>query len=97
MLIFRIKIKTVLDSISGPLLLTRYLTSILYREMFCFDQNIMKDKWINMGYEERELRPYREPAKDVLDSNRIGKHRSDSLHTCSVYWLQLQYLLISLS
>lgn len=34
-------------------------------------ENIMKDRWINMGYEERELKPYREPAKDVLDSDRI--------------------------
>ena len=35
-----------------------------------------------MGYEERELKPYREPAKDVLDSDRIGKHRSDSHMQC---------------
>ena len=33
----------------------------------------MKDRWINMGYEESELKPYKEPSKDVLDQGRIGK------------------------
>jgi len=37
------------------------------------DQNIMKDRWINMGFEESELKPYKEPSKDVLDQGRIGK------------------------
>ena len=26
-----------------------------------------------MGYEESELKPYKEPSKDVLDQGRIGK------------------------
>lgn len=37
-------------------------------------QNIMKDRWINMGMEENELKPYKEPPKDILDTKRIGKH-----------------------
>jgi MAP/microtubule affinity-regulating kinase len=35
---------------------------------------IMRDKWMNMGYEgEDELRPYTEPPKDVRDERRILK------------------------
>ncbi|XP_033735130.1 MAP/microtubule affinity-regulating kinase 3-like isoform X15 [Pecten maximus] len=34
-------------------------------------ENIMKDRWINMGYEDRELKPYREPPKDLVDPKRI--------------------------
>ena len=33
----------------------------------------MRDKWMNMGYEEDELRPYTEPVKDVRDERRILK------------------------
>ncbi|XP_065346875.1 MAP/microtubule affinity-regulating kinase 3-like isoform X5 [Cloeon dipterum] len=35
-------------------------------------QNIMKDKWMNMGYEEDELKPYTEPEPDFKDIKRIG-------------------------
>ena len=31
----------------------------------------MKDRWMNIGYEENELRPYKEASKE-LDSRRIG-------------------------
>ncbi|KAJ8309427.1 hypothetical protein KUTeg_014301 [Tegillarca granosa] len=34
-------------------------------------ENIMKDRWINMGYEDKELKPYKEPPKDHLDPKRI--------------------------
>ncbi|XP_072161690.1 uncharacterized protein par-1 isoform X5 [Bemisia tabaci] len=34
-------------------------------------QNIMKDKWMNMGYEEDELKPYQEPEPDYKDLKRI--------------------------
>lgn len=34
---------------------------------------IMRDKWMNMGYEEDELKPYIEPCKDVRDERRILK------------------------
>lgn len=33
----------------------------------------MKDKWMNMGYEEDELKPYVEPLPDLKDQKRIGK------------------------
>merc|ERR1719186_1563150 len=32
---------------------------------------IMKDKWMNMGYEDDDLKPYVEPIQDWADSNRI--------------------------
>ena len=32
---------------------------------------IMKDKWMNMGYEEDELKPYIEPVQDWADAKRI--------------------------
>jgi len=31
----------------------------------------MKDKWINMGHEEDELKPFIEPKLDVTDEKRI--------------------------
>lgn len=33
---------------------------------------IMKDKWMNIGYEDDELKPYVEPETDFGDSKRIG-------------------------
>ena len=32
----------------------------------------MRDRWINMGYEDKDLKPYREPLKDLIDPKRIG-------------------------
>jgi len=34
-------------------------------------ETIMKDKWMNMGYEEEELLPYTEPTLDISDQKRI--------------------------
>jgi len=34
-------------------------------------QVIMKDKWMNMGYEDDELKPYIEPVQDWTDPKRI--------------------------
>ncbi|XP_011300036.1 serine/threonine-protein kinase MARK2 isoform X5 [Fopius arisanus] len=34
-------------------------------------ENIMKDKWMNMGYEDDELKPYLEPEPDYKDHKRI--------------------------
>ncbi|CAG5059893.1 unnamed protein product [Parnassius apollo] len=34
-------------------------------------ENIMRDKWMNTGYEEDELRPYIEPQQDFKDHKRI--------------------------
>ena len=31
----------------------------------------MKDKWMNMGFEEDELVPYIEPVQDWADQKRI--------------------------
>lgn len=36
-------------------------------------ETIMKDKWMNMGYEDDELKPYIEPMADLKDQKRIGK------------------------
>ncbi|XP_029475897.1 LOW QUALITY PROTEIN: MAP/microtubule affinity-regulating kinase 4 [Rhinatrema bivittatum] len=37
----------------------------------CTLEQIMKDKWINIGYEGDDLKPYREPEEDFGDSKRI--------------------------
>ncbi|XP_068624417.1 serine/threonine-protein kinase MARK2-like isoform X3 [Battus philenor] len=34
-------------------------------------ENIMRDKWMNTGYEDDELRPYIEPQQDFKDHKRI--------------------------
>ncbi|XP_032881275.1 serine/threonine-protein kinase MARK1 isoform X4 [Amblyraja radiata] len=34
-------------------------------------EQIMKDRWMNVGFEEEELKPYGEPEPDYSDSNRI--------------------------
>lgn len=39
-------------------------------------QTIMKDKWMNMGYEDDELKPYVEPEPDYKDHKRIGESAS---------------------
>lgn len=36
-------------------------------------ETIMRDKWMNMGYEEDELKPFIEPQPDLKDAKRIGK------------------------
>jgi len=32
----------------------------------------MKDKWMNINYENDELKPYEEPSQDFCDNYRIG-------------------------
>uniref|UniRef100_A0A3Q3WVK7 non-specific serine/threonine protein kinase n=1 Tax=Mola mola TaxID=94237 RepID=A0A3Q3WVK7_MOLML len=34
-------------------------------------EQIMKDRWINAGFEEDELKPYKEPELDITDQKRI--------------------------
>ena len=34
----------------------------------------MKDRWMNVGHEEEELKPYAEPEPDFNDTKRIGNH-----------------------
>lgn len=42
-------------------------------------QQIMRDRWMNVGYEEEELKPYIEPQPDYKDPRRTGgKKRLDS-------------------
>ena len=36
----------------------------------------MKDRWMNVGHEEEELKPYAEPEPDFNDIKRIGKYLS---------------------
>lgn len=38
---------------------------------FCVFQTIMKDRWMNMGFEEEELLPFKEPTLDISDQKRI--------------------------
>ncbi|XP_056283093.1 MAP/microtubule affinity-regulating kinase 3a isoform X2 [Pseudoliparis swirei] len=35
------------------------------------DNQIMKDRWINAGFEEDELKPYTEPELDITDQKKI--------------------------
>lgn len=46
--------------------------------IYCYDieitsifQTIMKDRWMNIGYEDDELQPYVEPDMDYGDIKRI--------------------------
>ena len=41
--------------------------------MCFFPQSVMKDKWMNAGYEDDELKPYLEPSPDLNDPARIRK------------------------
>lgn len=36
-------------------------------------ETIMSDKWMNMGFEDDELKPYIEPKQELGDVKRIGK------------------------
>ena len=36
-------------------------------------QSVMRDKWMNLGYEDDELTPYLEPTADINDPTRIRK------------------------
>ncbi|XP_053334318.1 serine/threonine-protein kinase MARK2 isoform X17 [Clarias gariepinus] len=38
------------------------------------EQQIMKDRWMNVGYEDDELLPYIEPQPDYKDPKRTGQH-----------------------
>ena len=53
----------------------------------CWWQVIMKDKWMNIGYEDDELKPYQEPSRDCTDPVRIGLcHRIVSLQQIMEYF-----------
>jgi len=55
-------------------------------EGFFLFQNIMKDKWMNMGYEEEELKPYVEPEPDYKDGKRIGT-------LLSFFWQHIRHVI----
>ncbi|XP_016428687.1 serine/threonine-protein kinase MARK2-like isoform X9 [Sinocyclocheilus rhinocerous] len=42
------------------------------------DQQIMKDRWMNAGHEDDELKPYIEPQPDYKDPKRTGQHPSSA-------------------
>lgn len=46
-------------------------TQVQYEVSIYSFQVIMKDKWMNMGYEEEDLKPYIEPVQDWNDRKRI--------------------------
>lgn len=43
----------------------------------------MKERWINAGYEDDELKPYAEPDTDISDQKRIGRKYSFVFYTVS--------------
>lgn len=49
-------------------------------------ESIMKDKWMNMGYEDDELIPFIEPKPDLKDQKRIGK-TGTVFHTNTIHLL----------
>lgn len=53
-------------------------------------QVIMKDKWMNIGFEDDELRPYDEPEPDLDDKARIRTSITVTSHlhvviVCAIY------------
>lgn len=55
------------------------LAKPLTQPFVCLFQQIMKDRWINAGCDEDELKPFVEPELDISDQKRIGK-KSALLH-----------------
>jgi len=39
-------------------------------------QQVMKDKWINSGFEGEDLKPHMEPVEDFSDASRIGEQKN---------------------
>ncbi len=46
-------------------------------------ENVMQDRWMNIGYEDAPLLPYNEPAVDIGDSKRMGTKSKNFMS----YWL----------
>ncbi|KAG7261211.1 hypothetical protein CRUP_006936, partial [Coryphaenoides rupestris] len=42
-------------------------------------EQIMRDRWMNVGHEEEELKPYIEPQPDYKDPKRTGSGRKHNL------------------
>ena len=45
-------------------------------------QGVMKDRWMNIGFEDDELKPYMEPQADLNDQARI-RESTAHIHTCT--------------
>lgn len=48
----------------------------LYGPLFIIPQSVMRDKWMNAGFEDEELKPYLEPTPDLNDPSRIRTYMS---------------------
>ncbi|OUC44989.1 kinase domain protein [Trichinella nativa] len=66
-------------------------------------ETIMKDRWMNIGYDDDELKPYKEPPRDMSDWKRIqilihmGYSKSqitESLQSCKFDDIFATYLLL---
>ncbi len=62
------------------------LAETLTQLCICLFQQIMKDRWINAGCDEDELKPFVEPELDISDQKRIGM-RSAFVQAKSKMWL----------
>ena len=62
--------RATLEVILENLILRTYLINFFFYTKL---KTIMKDKWMNIGFEEDELKPYNEPMPDLNDQIRIGK------------------------
>lgn len=52
----------------------------VWMHIFPLMQQIMKDRWMNVGHEEEELKPYTEPEADFNDTKRIGTYTCRHTH-----------------
>jgi hypothetical protein len=39
----------------------------------------MRDRWMNVGHEEEELKPHQEPEPDWNDTKRIGQSHTPNI------------------
>lgn len=62
-------------------------------EQFIFQQ-IMKDRWVNAGHEEDELKPFVEPELDISDQKRIGNYSVPACYVCKVAYFFLTHMYI---
>lgn len=55
----------------------------------------MRDRWINAGFEEDELKPYTEPELDITDQKRIGTIKKNTrlreILSSSIYYSKTRW------
>ncbi|XP_003378864.1 MAP/microtubule affinity-regulating kinase 3 [Trichinella spiralis] len=75
----------------------------LLKKFLVLTPTIMKDRWMNIGYDDDELKPYKEPPRDMSDWKRIqilihmGYSKSqitESLQSCKFDDIFATYLLL---